>query len=709
MNRLFALFGTLLLTVSCMNTSGFPLSIYAEDLQKCGDNITWEFDDDTNTLTLTGTGKMYDYSDTFSLPWLKHVTHTEHLVIGDGITAIGRFAFSYLGKFTKVSIPDSVTEIGDFAFHGLSELSDIEFSVNLQSIGDYAFDSNNLTKVQIPEGTKTIGEMCFANNDNLLEITVPDSVTYIGAQGLTTNPEWYQKQREKGDFLILGDGVLYQYFGSEMEVTVPEGVKTIAGKAFYVPMTDPTSDNRVMMPVPNTKLKAVRFSDTVKAIGANAFYGLEALDSVILPPHLQTIGENAFYNCSSLAEISIPETVQDVGYNAFFGTKWLKQQSGYVMFNSSLHRYIGYDKILEIPENVRKIYADTVISNNVVEIHIPDTVQEIEKGALRCPNAVVVGTTGSIAEHYAAENDLPFRDEKTIHPAGKDMTLDLEKDVWSFGNSDKAFGTSYYISENDLQALNTQNLNTENIEKAWEGSCVGLAITAILAKNGIIRPEQLQENAKTVSDLQPTEKVQSLINYYQCTQGKTDTPGNKENDAQQFYRMVNLAKNVKNGESPFLVVFALDSGSHGVIGYGQEDGAWEFGGKTYDARILIWDSNFPDGLHDDSCIYYDSRTFNYCIPYYMIHVADDAADNTNGIYKVCNDLNILNAYPHPLTKTLLGDINCDGQLTITDAILLARVCAEDNTIQSFDPQDINGDGYITVTDVAEILKMLARI
>jgi hypothetical protein len=401
--------------------------------------------------------------------------------------------------------------------------------------------------------------------------------------------------------------------------------------------------------------------------------------------------------------------VETVGYHAFYGTEWLKQQCGYVVFNGVLHNYIGYDKILEIPENLQNIYADTVNSKNVMEIHIPDTVLEIEKGAFKCPNAVVVGKKGGIAEQYATENELPFRDENAVQPAGKDMTLDLSKDVWSFGNTRKVFGDSYYISDDDLQALKAQNINTENIEKTWEGSCVGLAITAILAKNRVIHPDQLQDGAKALSELNPTESVQSFINFYQCTQGRTNAPTKYEDSVRQFYRMIGLAKNVKNGESPFLVVFALDSGSHGVIGYGQEDGTWEFDGKTYDARILIWDSNFPSGLHDESCIYYDSHNFNYSIPYYHIHVADGAADNTTGIFTVCNDLDILNANSHPLTKNVLGDINGDRQLTVSDAILLARVCAEDSTVQNYDPQDIDGDGYLTVSDVIEILKMLANV
>lgn len=122
----------------------------------------------------------------------------------------------------------------------------------------------------------------------------------------------------------------------------------------------------------------------------------------------------------------------------------------------------------------------------------------------------------------------------------------------------------------------------------------------------------------------------------------------------------------------------------------------------------IWDSNFPKALHDESCLYYDSETLDYCIPYYGVHVTDGADDNTAGVITVCNDLKVLNAYPHSLIKAR-GDINRDGNVTISDAILLARICAEDDTVENCTPQDMNGDGTITVSDVIVILRMLAGV
>ena len=173
--------------------------------------------------------------------------------------------------------------------------------------------------------------------------------------------------------------------------------------------------------------------------------------------------------------------------------------------------------------------------------------------------------------------------------------------------------------------------------------------------------------------------------------------------------MLQIAENIKYGESPFLLTFATKTGSHAVVGYGKESGTWVIDGKVYDGRILVWDSNFPQGLHNDSCIYYDSETFDYCIPYYGVHVADGASDNTAGIIIVCNDLAVLNAYPYDFSASrVTGDLNGDGRCGIADAVLLKKhlLTAEFLPQGTFAAADLSGDGKVNAADLT-LLKRLA--
>lgn len=95
---------------------------------KCGDNLTWVLDDE-GTLTISGTGKMYDYSDGFELwnswangyletapEWFANRDKIVHIVIKDGVENIGNQAFKGLRKIEAVVIPTSLKSIGYAAF-----------------------------------------------------------------------------------------------------------------------------------------------------------------------------------------------------------------------------------------------------------------------------------------------------------------------------------------------------------------------------------------------------------------------------------------------------------------------------------------------------------------------------------------------------------------------------------------------------------------
>ena len=72
----------------------------------CGEHITWALDD-TGTLTLRGTGAMEDYYPGSSAPWIR--LSPARVVIEDGITQIGDYAFCDCTALEEISIPDSST------------------------------------------------------------------------------------------------------------------------------------------------------------------------------------------------------------------------------------------------------------------------------------------------------------------------------------------------------------------------------------------------------------------------------------------------------------------------------------------------------------------------------------------------------------------------------------------------------------------------
>ena len=90
-----------------------PMVASADDSGTCGENLTWTYVENTGTLTISGNGDMYNYSSTHSSPWYSYVMNINNLIISDGVTSIGEFAFEYC-RVSYVDIPNSIVSIGEY-------------------------------------------------------------------------------------------------------------------------------------------------------------------------------------------------------------------------------------------------------------------------------------------------------------------------------------------------------------------------------------------------------------------------------------------------------------------------------------------------------------------------------------------------------------------------------------------------------------------
>lgn len=120
----------------CMraNISNIPSS--KEDID---DNITWNFDQSTKTLYINGTGKIADYSKQDSAPWHQHQNEAESIVVSEGITRIGDYAFDTFRNVTEVNLPESLKRIGDNSFSNCMKLEAITIPEKVSEIGEGAF------------------------------------------------------------------------------------------------------------------------------------------------------------------------------------------------------------------------------------------------------------------------------------------------------------------------------------------------------------------------------------------------------------------------------------------------------------------------------------------------------------------------------------------------------------------------------------------
>ncbi len=162
--------------------TALPLTSFATTHRgTCGDSLTWTFDDSTGLLTISGSGDMYDYSyeDINSLPWSIYADSITEIMIENGVTSIGDYAFFEMYWVTSVSISDSIEKIGVYAFYNCDSLSDIIIPDSVSVINSFAFSyCDGLVNATIGADTMYYGS--FLNCYNLVNIVFTGSVKTIG-------------------------------------------------------------------------------------------------------------------------------------------------------------------------------------------------------------------------------------------------------------------------------------------------------------------------------------------------------------------------------------------------------------------------------------------------------------------------------------------------------------------------------------------------
>lgn len=183
-----------------------------------GENITWSYD--AGTLRFSGKGNMNNISNGSRgerAPWY-HSDYRDsitNIVIEEGITSVGSWAFISLVNVTTVTIPSTVTVIQPHAFQNCQGIKCMNLPNGLTAIGVDAFlfmdsceefkiddksdgthpafytedgvlfnnktlitypQGNKRTSYRVPYGTEELGALSFANTPNLQTVYIPETM-----------------------------------------------------------------------------------------------------------------------------------------------------------------------------------------------------------------------------------------------------------------------------------------------------------------------------------------------------------------------------------------------------------------------------------------------------------------------------------------------------------------------------------------------------
>ena len=267
-------------------------------------------------------------------------TEITALVIPEGVTSIGRAAFSGWSVLPSVTIPNSVTSIGNSAFESCSGLTSITIPNSVTSIGDFAFrDCSGLTSITIPNSVTSIGDWAFWGCSSLYSVTIPNSVTSIGSSAFAYC-SWLTSVTIGSGVTSIGSSA-FAYCSGLTSVTIGSGVTRIGSSAFdrclglkKVIVPDIAAwcgikfGNETANPLyyvhhlysdKSTEITELVIPDGVTSIGSYAFSGWSVLPSVTIPNSVTSIGDGAFKGCSDLTSVTIPNSVTSIGNSAFSG------------------------------------------------------------------------------------------------------------------------------------------------------------------------------------------------------------------------------------------------------------------------------------------------------------------------------------------------------------------------------------------------------
>lgn len=302
-HRLLALLLAFVMTFSLLPTVTWAANETNGDCSATdgSSSVTWKYDADTTTLTISGKGAMADYASASKTPWYSYRKTATKIVVESGVTSVGAYAFSGLRKLTSVTLPDT-----------------------LKTIGYRAFRSSDLTSIEIPNSVTEIAAVAFYQWDATKTIKFNrDKNTVLRDVALGTNWSYLANIDYNGEVEsaptagTYGDNISWSY-------DVNTTTLTISGKG---KMAEPAETGVLSTAIYGWHLwagdiTAVVISEGIESLSTSALESFRQMTSVQFPSTLKVVGELALSQCAGLTDVTLPEGVTTLKKQAFqFGGK----------------------------------------------------------------------------------------------------------------------------------------------------------------------------------------------------------------------------------------------------------------------------------------------------------------------------------------------------------------------------------------------------
>ena len=381
----------------------------------------------------------------------------------ENIKTLPRGMFKGCSSLSSITLPQYLLSIDDYAFEGCSSLADIKLPIYLNSLGYRALaDCSKLTSLDLPSSLQSIGSYAFAGCNAMERIDANMAAPITASQSTFNGIDFsncylyvptgayqsYWLANGWGSFEHIIDnldpqkskmvtletpGTLKDKIGSNekfsithLKVSGPintndiQYIREMAGcyydtngskyngslhhldlrDASYsadghaIDVYDPAG-NIALMYIANFIMQGNDLTTT------HLFFGLDGLQTVILPNNEKEIGEHMFEGCYNLKSIEIPLSVQAIRSYAFFGCSSLEALQlpyGITCIEDAVFDNCFNLKEIKIPESVTTINGAAFVNcRSLTSITIPDNVTSIGVSAFNgCSNLRYISLPSNI-------------------------------------------------------------------------------------------------------------------------------------------------------------------------------------------------------------------------------------------------------------------------------------------------------------------------
>ena len=364
----------------------------------CGDNLTWKIDEEGN-LVISGTGEMYDYTYVYDYDYDEYISTAP---------------FSEFRVITLV-IDDGVTSIGDYAFYNQDSLAAIAYYTSLQSIGDSNFDTCDSLSFVYFEGKIT--EWKFDKNSfgsdidyHMYDTDGVTSLEFIDIGTCGTGVICAIDQNHTAYY--CGDGTIGNYWGWSNpgieKIVIKEGVTGIGSDAFlscaelkeiYIPVSLKSIDNDAFR-WNLSSLQDVYFAGTINqwfdaedvyfGYSTPVIHSYNADGTKRIAFYLKgTCGEKVSWTLNAHGVVAVSGRGEmETKYGGLFGyssysdlVTEVNVKTGVTSVSDYAFSGCDYLTAVTLADSVRKIDYEAFAGTGITSITIPSSVREIEERA----------------------------------------------------------------------------------------------------------------------------------------------------------------------------------------------------------------------------------------------------------------------------------------------------------------------------------------